>query len=405
MFHLFKKVYLDFDTKISMSQDRIICSETHGGLDDLIDLSKAFYGLKINSVKSIEDLVGTEKSYNTFYDLFLSIDKISTENNTSICIYCDKISYYKLYFIWHKIILANLDFSSIFNCLKSHMFRQVGILNRGRYSERGVKSLSEMDDWLITEQEAKDIWNSIVLSREEHTNLSNFAKQNAQHLGIEYLLASYFYDGRYSTELSKTMSVLVRKDIEKILYELKEMVLVNPLHPLILKLLKVENGPYDFSNFVNIINDNSPLVQLLFRKDIWGEHNISILQPSSKGTINFSSISDEEVAQLKALTHKLLWCIEFIPEKTSYEEFVMKEDELISEKYFEVDKIDFIKLLRKDVWSDQDMREILDYEISHQYDFAGSFSSLSIQSVNDYLIVHLIRNRENKESLKPFVLI
>jgi hypothetical protein len=146
------------------------------------------------------------------------------------------------------------------------------------------------------------------------------------------------------------------------------------------------------------------LVQLLFRKDIWGENSISILQPSSKGTINFSFISDEEVAQLKRMVHKLLWCIEFIPEKASYEEFVMKEEELISEKCFEVDKIDFIKLLRKDVWSNEDMREILDYEIAHQYDFAGSFSSLSIHSVNDYLTVHLIRNRENKELLKHFVL-
>jgi hypothetical protein len=396
MFHLFKKVYLDFDTKISMSQDRIICSETHGGIDDLIDLSKAFYGLKINSVKSIGDLVGTEKPYNTFYDFFLSIDKFSTENNTSVYIYCDKISYYKLYFMWHKIILSSPDFSNMFNCLKAHMFRQVGILNRGR-AERGVKSIGEMNDWLITEQESKDIWDSIILNQEEHTNLSNFTKQNAQHLGIEYLLASYLYDGRYSAELTKTMSVLVRKDIEKLLYELKEMILGNPFHPLILKILKVENGPYDFSNFVNIINDNSSLVQLLFRKDIWGENNISLLQPSSKGTIDFSSISDEEVAQLKAITHKFYGVLYLSPEKAS-------EDELIIEKYFEVDKIDFIKLLRKDVWSNEDMREILEYEISHQYDFAGSFSSLYVQSVNDYLIVHLIRNSENKEVLKPFVL-
>jgi hypothetical protein len=396
MFHLFKKVYLDFDTKISMSQDRIVCSETHGGIDDLIDLSKTFYGLKINSAKSIEDLVGTEKSYNTFYDFFLSIDKFSTENNTSVYIYCDKISYYKFYFMWHKIILSNPDFSNIFNCLKAHMFRQVGILKRGR-AERGVKSISEMNDWLITEQEAKDIWDSIILNQEEYINLSNFTKQNAQHLGIEYLLASYLYDGRYSTELSKTMSVLVRKDIEKILYEIKELLLGNPFHPSILKILKVENGPYDFSNFVNIINDNSPLVQLLFRKDIWGENNISLLEPSSKGTIDFSSISDEEVAQLKLITHKFYGLLYLLPENNS-------EDELIVEKYFEVDKIDFIKLLRKDVLSNEDMLEILDYEISHQYDFAGSFSSLSIQSVNDYLTVHLIRNRENKDVLNAFVL-
>jgi len=405
MFHLFKKVYLDFDNRISMSQDRIICSEQFGELQDLSDLSKAFYGLKISSAKSFENLIGKDKPYNSFYDFLLSIDKFSTENDTAIYIYCDKISYYTFYFVWHKIILLNSDFSSIFDCLNSHMFRQIGFLNSS-LSERGVKSIKATDDWLITKDEAKIIWDSINLSEEEKISASEFIKQNIQNVGIEYLLASYLYEEKYGNELAISMSPLVKKDIEKVLYEIKELLMLSPFQPILAKVLQFKNGPYNFLNFQNVINDESPAVQILFRKDIWGENNASLFSPSSKGSINFSAFSNSDIELMKKISNQLLWCIELIPETFSFEDFMTNDDLPMPNAYFEMDKLDFIRMFKnKDKLSIEDMGKIIDYEVYHQNHFARAFSSMPIQSVNNYLVVHLIRNKNNKDALKPFVLV
>lgn len=404
MFHLFKKVYLDFDNRISMSQDRIICSELYGGTKDLNDLSKVFYGENITSVKSVESLVNRDAPYISYYDLFLTLDNFCNKHNTSVHIYCDMLSYYKFYFIWHKLILQEPDFSTIFNCLKSHMFRQIGILN-SRFSERGVKSIKDIDTSLLTEDKARQIWNSIKISKDDFQRMAEFIKQNVQSVGIEYLLASYLYDGRYASELAISMSPLVKKDIEKLLYEVKEMLMLNPLQPILKKVLQFKNGPYDFSNFQNVIADESPAVQILFRKDIWGENNASLFCPSSKGSINFSAFTNSDIELIKKMSNQLLWCIEFIPESSSLQDFMAMEDKPMPDLYFEVDKLDFIRMFRdKDVLLAEEMGKVIEYEIYHQDHFARSFSSTIIQSVNNYLVVHIIKNRENKEILKYFTL-
>lgn len=388
MFHLFKKVYVDFDDKINMSYDRVICSEQFGGTGDSTDLSRVFYGERIASEKTIDDLIGKNKPFETFLELLETLNTRVDDFKSRVFIYCDKKSYYKLSIMWMKIILPHGTEESAWKFFKAHIFKEKNFAN-SRVSAT-TRFTESAESWMLLEAEFKEYWSSIKLSRQKKTTYKDFLEQVATSMRIEFLLCGYLYDGRYADILAKAITPLVKKDLEKLLYEQKEIILVHFLRPEFQRLLQVKSGPYDFNNFYDMVDDESPLVRIMFDPKIWGNTKSCLYTASSNGKINLSAFTDDDIQNLK-----------------DYSEAagkVWSDEQWYNVTSSEVDKFDFIKMFRdKDQLSVEDLDTILDYEIYNTTHAAGSFHSAALRTVNTYFVDYVLQNKDNKDKLKPYV--
>lgn len=384
MFHLFKKVYLDFDDKISMSVDRVICSQEHGDYEDAFDLVKVFHGENLGSAKSLSDLFGKDKPFESFLQMLETLSRRANK----VHIYCDRETYYKLAIQWMKIITPKCDKDNAWKFFKSHIFKEKNFAN-SRFSS-GERFSKNAESWMLLEDEFKTYWDSVKVKRADRVEFQPLLEQVISSMRIEFLLAGYFYDGRYKEEFAKAMTPLLRKDLEKFLYEHKEIMLVHFQNRQFQNLLQVQNGPYTFDNFYDMVDDPSPLVQIMFKPEIWGETRSAMFAPTSAGTINLSAFTDED--------------IELIKEYSKITGTVWTDEQWYTVVRSEIDKFDFIKMLRdKDFLSVEDLEQIIAYELHHQNHSAGAFYSIDLRTVNTYFVDFVLQNKDNKESLKPFV--
>jgi hypothetical protein len=365
-----------------MSYDRIVCSSTYGGLDPALDLSKVFYGEVLANVKTPEELYGVGGKYSEFQDVLIAArDKVEL-HNTPVYIYCDKESYYHLVAHWMKVALPYATATTAWKFVKSHLFKEQMFVNSRLSSARMAADTDWVDQALF---ETK--WDSIT---ETDRDWVSFMQSVSSSLRVEFLLASYFYDGRYADELASSMTPLVKKDLEKLLYELKEVLLIHFLRPVLQEKLGVVNGPYDIDNFYDMHKDPSPIIQVMFDDNIWG--NTGILAPSSKSTINVGTITDEQLALIK--------------EFASISSEIWKEQEWYTIERSEINMLDFVKMFRtKSTLSIEEIQTIINYEIDGQEHASGSFYSIDLRSVNTYFVDWVLQNKDDKDAMKPFAII
>jgi hypothetical protein len=387
MFHLFKKVYIDFDDKISMSYDRIVCSEQHGDLPDATELTRVFNGENLATVKSLSDLIGKGKKFESLLEMLQLLDRRVDTYDRKVFIFCDRESYYKLAIQWMKIITPNCDKDNAWKFFKSHIFKEKNFTN-SRFSA-AERFSTESESWMLMEDEFKQYWDDVKVTRAQRVKFTEFLEHVVTGMRIEFLLAGYFYDGRYSEEFAKAITPLVKKDLEKFLYEHKEIILVHFLRPKFQELLQVQNGPYTFDNFYDMVDDPAPMVKVMFKPEIWGEARSSMFAPTSAGTINMSAITDEDIETIKqySLVTGTVW----------------SDEQWYTVVRSEIDKFNFIKMFRdKQYLTVDDLKEILDYELHHQSHSAGVFYSIDLRTVNTYFVDYMLQNKDNKGITKPF---
>jgi hypothetical protein len=399
MFHLFKKVYLDFDDKINMSYDRIICSERFGGNIDSLDLSKVFYGELMASSKTIDNLIGEEKKFATFLEMLELLNDRVDQYSSPVYVYCDKESYYKFAIKWMKIILPRCTAEAAWKFFKSHIFKEKNFVNsRMSASDRFA---NDVNAWYLIENQFTTFWNDEIVTQADRITYSQFIHKVKNNLKVEFLLASYLYNKSLGDVLAKAITPLVKKDLEKFLYEHKEIILVHFQRPVFQTLLEVQNGPYTFDNFYDMVDDPAPLVQLMFKSEIWGETQSSMFAPTSSGLINLSAFTDQDITDLKtySLITGQIWSDELwytnLRTNASYTQAYQRS---------EIDKFDFIKFFKnKDYLTVEELDLILDYEMFHQHHAAGSFYAIDLRTVNTYFVDFLLMNYDNPELIEPFI--
>lgn len=388
MFHLFNKVYLDFDEKISLSTNRIIVSAEHGGNEILDELKNVFYGRVLATVQSVDDLFGGNAPYKSFIDMLTDAKNSSDLDGRPVHIYCDSDSYYYLASQWLKLLLPNATNIDAWKFFKSHMFKEKNFLNsRMSATQRFANGVSE--SWQLEEAKFLACWDDNQFPVGEDWN--DFIDSVRSKLRVEFLLASYFYDGRYAEELAICMSPLVKKDLEKFLYEHKEILLVHFQKPLFQQLLQVQNGPYDFNNFYDMPNDPAPMVEVMCRPSVWGTTKTSMYAPSTNSTINLRNFTAEDIPVLR--------------EYSIVTGTVWTDEQWYTVLRSEIDKLDFIPFFAdSDVISVENMKKVIEYELHHHNHAAGAFYAIDLGSVNTYFVDFILQNYNNKELLFKYVL-
>lgn len=380
MLHLFKKVYIEFDTKISIDHDRVVISEQYGipmyeALDKVAGGDLIMYG------QSLEDVIGEGNIYPTLIDLFTTLSaRVESTDKTTI-IFADETTYVKITSWWFNILLPNATCENIYNILKSQVFSEE-MFSNSKFSLSSINS---------------DFDRNVIGTLSEFENISNaprnkkegeFIKSIIPHISVEYLFASYMFDGSHKKEFKASIKPLISKDLEKYLYELKEIFLVHILHPRLQEELSTSQT-YTFSNLDEIVNDTSPLISVFFKPTIW--NNTGLTTPTSSGSVNFKGITTEDIKHIReyATIVGSLW-----EEEKPYT--FIKSD---------IMKLDFIPFLQSPTITNASLDAIVAFELVKEHS-AGSYNAISIETVNHYLVDHIIfsYNSGNTEDIKPFIL-
>ena len=368
MLHLFNKLYIDFEETISLDFDRVIISPNNGyKLKE--GITQIHGGNLIGSATSFDELIGAGKQYPNFYTFIHSLR--NTENTTII--YTDKTNFYKVIANWYKVIMGGATASEVGRYVKSNWYRaKIWSVSRRKKAQSIVKiSHADFDDSLLETE-----YNAVTVNNSDWVD---FKLENANRFSVELLLASYLYDGSRKSELKQSLKVLLKKQIESSLYEIKEDVVTNLNNQPYMTALGAST--YNIDTFYNAVNDAA--LAPFFKSEIWKSEYIK--SGSSNSTMDLSAVTDTDVTKYKSVLTAMglnaTW-IEGEMKLLDYIDFVNGDSEMT------------------DTQLDQIIQDEIDTPLKY-----GSFYGPSLESVNTYFVDYLLQQKKdnNTASLSPYI--
>lgn len=356
--HLFNNVYISNDTHIDGNLDRIIISEKISE-HMLVSAAGNYRGKIIAAGIDLEDIIGKEKLFDTIEKMFLYLKSL----NTKVVIYAEENIFLDLLIIWLVNILKKSSLDKIYHIYKSLLFRlTVFTKNHQNYN--------------IGFTEFFDKYKNLVHHKFNTREFLSF-------VSVEYLLASYLYDDSYKKELKNSLVPLIKKDLIKYLYEIKEIFFVHILTERFIEKLNLTKK-YTFENFCDIITDNSEYAKLFTCKRIWQE---PFMYTSFNNEINFSNITKDDIELFKKFNNIAgnSW----------------NEESIYTYVKSDINKLDFLPCFT--YFTDDLLEKIIETEATFEHS-AGSFFSIDLGTVNHYLIQAILENRHNKEYLESYSL-
>lgn len=379
MIHLFKKVYVAVDETVDVNFDRVVISKDLAG--NLIHGAEPLVnGNVVHACTTVDDLI--PEVYATWIDFFNALNDYCTNTNKRVMLYLDDESLTKVLVAWYKLILKNPNKESVKDLIKCHAFK-FNTFHRSRYSSnenpvitKEVFTLDAIDDIF---ENMSDFNNDVK---------DTFIDLYKSSVGVEHLLASYLCDSSYASELKETIKILIKKDLEKYFYELKEIFFVHLLTKRFTDLLGL-NKAYDMTNINDIYNDTSKYAQLFTKASIWNSPYMAM--PSTNGNINWNNITEEDINDIKEFTRLSGSCWN---EETVYER--IKSD---------MSKLDFISLTTDKKFTTDKLNTLIETEKTYEH-AAGSFFSIDLETVNHYVIQNLLdaHGDNNKDFLQKYAL-
>jgi hypothetical protein len=356
--HLFNNVYISNDTHIDVNLDRIVISEKISE-HMLVSAAGNYHGKIIAAGIDLEDIIGKEKTFDTIEKMFLYLKSLDTK----VIIYAEENIFLDLLIIWLVNILKKTSLDKIYYIYKSLLFR-LTVFTKSHHI------------YNISFNEFSEKYNNLVQYKFNTHEFLSF-------VSVEYLLASYLYDGSYKKELKNSLVPLIKKDLIKYLYEIKEIFFVHILTERFTEKLNLTKK-YTFENFYDIITDNSEYAKLFTCERIWQE---PFMYTSFNNKITFSNITKDDIELFKKFNN--------IAGNSWNEENVytyVKSD---------INKLDFLPCFTS--FTDKLLEKIIETEATFDHS-AGSFFSIDLGTVNHYLIQSILENRHNKEYLKCYTL-
>lgn len=371
MFHLFKKIYLAHENIIDVNFDRVVISQANGVAAR--DYLQAHHGQLLSYGQSMTDLIGDDKTYSSFTNMLDTLATKSNETGKKIVIYVDNNNFTKFIVNWYKTVLANPDETATLNLINSNIFRYK-VFSRGRFVRVTNGSLASQ----ITLQNYSTEWSSISAPSDRATFVAN----HKSGFNVELLLATYLNNGNEKSELKSTIQTLIKKDLEKYLYELKEIFFAHYTVPGFASNLNLAKT-YDLSNHSDIMDDTTTYADLFLNRRIW---NYEYMNTASTGeNVNFSDITSTDITNFKAFNTIAGTDWSETPAYTN-----IKSD---------VSKLDFIDVLSD--FTDTRLTNLIDTEATLENE-SGSFFSVDLETVNNYFVQSILQNKEDSTYLAKY---
>ena len=380
MLHLFKKIYLATDNITDVNFDRVVISDTHGF--DVSDTYKLNHGKLIAYGKDLVDVVGEGKKYSSIVALFESLSATITTTGKRIVIYADDQAFAKIIAHWYKLAFANPDKEACQNLYDNAVYRYQ-VFYKGRFS-RNVGN-TDLTHTIDTSAFGDAFDNAVV----DATEKSNFVASHKSGFSVEFMLATYFA-GKTDIlpDLKNAIKHLMKKDLEKYFYELKEIFWVHFQTTRFTDKLGFSKT-YNWSNLKDIENEPSKYAQLMLNDRLW---NYKYMNFATTGdNINIEKITAEDVTAFEEYTEISGAC--------------WGEEEIYKHIKSDINKMAFLDIfddgIKKDGFTDQRLEDLLEMEAKFE-NAAGSFFSIDLETVNHYFMQTLILNRTDTEFVSKY---
>lgn len=221
MLHLFDKTYIDLDAFISPDDQRFVISQDYG--QPLLDILKQIQsGELIGHGLNIDELVGSGKTYANVFQLLSTCASKNKSSGDRVIIYCDKAAYLRLSSLWFKTIFANISAEAAYLIVKLE-FARSALMNKTGQGHTYKNTMPTLEEFT-------SVFNSAVV---DITSADAVALLGTVHSSrsIEFLFASYFYNGSYKEELRAIFQLFMTRRVTDILKDSYGLVVKNVLNP------------------------------------------------------------------------------------------------------------------------------------------------------------------------------
>lgn len=365
MIHLFHKVFISSDESIDVKNDKIIISENNARQDnfmfyeDMTQTKVLMYGrnFKVLELKPAE-----------FFQKCLNH---AVQTNNRLVIYTDSNAMVEVLAHYYSMVLVDDSKDNVKRIIKAQLFNY-NMFNRSIQSQLGF-STSPNAEFTTLEMDA-------VLSRvySERDQFSDYyINKLKSYQSLEFMLASYLYNGTYKEEFKNIFSKMYLNTINGVAYDIKEAVIINMMKPRFCEAIGLSQT-YTTANLEDLESDRSKVGELLFKHPAWSSKYLTM-----DDTLNVTHIDDKFVNGMLDLADKISKYFTTL------------------ELSYDVNKLSMYGLLKdfKDEYIDEIVR-MEDEDVTIENPFFCSW----LRTVNAFIMNEVTSNKDNKDALKPFVI-
>jgi hypothetical protein len=306
MLHLFNKVYLDVDFFVDQTVDRIVISK-NCGQDMLPLLAEISPGKLLANGLNFDDVIGSDKTFKTVSELFDFCYKTNLSTGKKLHILCDQEAYMKLASWWFKGIFKNINADRAYDIILADFYKfcLVGKWERIKVQDNYYQNIPSREDFI-------SIFDSTVV--DDNTGVLEATKP---FRSVEYLFASYFFDGSYKEELKSSVLNLATRSAESYTKDIWRAALNNILQKSIREKIEITKE-YTLTNLLEVFEDPD-LMEL--RPAV--ANALPVGEGEERPEFNFQSLSSKGLEKLIKMG-KFFWRDD--PRVSAYLSIVSKKD-------------------------------------------------------------------------------
>ena len=377
MFHLASKVYITSDKLIDLNSDRVVISAT-SGFPTHSELDGILSGQLIAYSTSISEMFTSR--WNNLLSMINSLISHCETTELPVIIYADDESFMYIMVAWYKMIMKNATQTDIENLIKLNVFRFKTFYRSSYSSNNGLDN----EDTIFDISNLSDYY--LAVESLDQSDILDFMNDHRSKISTEYLLASYLTDGSHKEELKISLKPLIKKDLEKFMSELKEIFWTHIMTNRFTTLTGVPKRTLD--NLPNILGSTNKWVQLFTSISYWRTPYMTS-DSSTKNNVKFENLDANDISDLREWMNL---CGQAWEEESIYA--FVKSD---------VSKLDFIPCFTSDTFTDEMLNNIIETESTFIH-AAGSFFSIDLETVNNWLITELLQRKTDSTFVRKYAL-
>ena len=371
MIHLYNKCYLELDNKIDIDLNRYVISKAHGH-----EVWEKIKDIQRGTLFGYQDSAGSKDIVSIMMSMYFTV----LNKDDKLVYYVDLETFPKFLASWYKFLLPNLELEEAANLYKAIVLYH-NVYHRYVYQEQNsVEELVLDYDPAVFIKEFESLEDVKYNDQERY-----FRELIIGNTSFEFKIASFLYNESLSVELSDITRVLLTKEVENALIELREIFYSLFLRPEFSTKIGLSKT-YDLTNANEVYQDGSKYVDLLFNSRIWKTSALSLASTNST-TVDVASLTEEDGQAFKDF-------ITDIGILTSYD-----SDSIIQDSLYLTDYLRNIK----EGFTIEEMRDFIVKEYK-KVNSASIFNSTALPSVNSYLLDRILKNTDNLEVLKKYSL-
>lgn len=282
MFHIFDKVYLNFDHNLSAYESRIVISEEIAS-----DLGSVPSPAPQHAwAKKVSDLIGADKDYDSELNFFKQVKDLA--DGQKFMIYCDKDAFLHLFVAWHKLLLNVTTTDNLWNIWKQFVDK-----------ESYRSTVTQQDGYVFYNDIAVNTWSRSDLdSKFSAITVTKDTSWNAsilESLGVEYLLSSHLNSGSaaVSTALKNKIKLLAKRVLKGEIYDTKLNLVSNAFNKSLHDALSISKPATIIDLFSN------PSLAIFNDSTIWN-NNGKMVTSDSGDALNIDALSGDKLSAMIA---------------------------------------------------------------------------------------------------------